>query len=404
MNLRTSHNQTIVTEAAPIASGGEGAVYRILQGSTPGRCVKVFGAAVDAGAKEPKLKALIELARRHPAPAGAQFTGCWPEELVYDNGRFVGFIMPLAVTGSVELYELARLDIDGSISTEFLRKYDRKTATGAESRLKLCLNIAAAVHYFHSLGAYTFVDFKPQNVLVTPGGKITLIDLDSAQIANNGRVQFPALVRTPEYTPPEGQQAASDHIQQTWDRFALAVVLYEVLIGLHPYTATFGGKYQAVNTLTDAIQSDLFVFGSNEKYVSCRPKPHDKFYDLPPDLQVLFVAAFSSNAQYRPDASEWGTELYRHLQGQTGGVRTRPTATPRPLPQTPGSRNGISGPWIVAIVSVFLLMAALIASNLPATNNPADQTFTGDREQSTQDETGRQRQTQPPRPRRASER
>src|SRR5690606_32507156 len=106
---------------------------------------------------------------------------------VYQGRQFAGFLMPLAHSQSISLYQLCTPRLRSSTKNKdvWAQKFDRSTGPGILARLKLCVNIAVAIHTIHKRNNYVIVDLKPQNILVSPAGKISLIDLDSIQI-NNG--------------------------------------------------------------------------------------------------------------------------------------------------------------------------------------------------------------------------
>lgn len=221
ITLQTSNKQNIVVEDKPFASGGEGAVHKIISPSQyKDCCVKLYISRLDKLRKrEQKIRHMIQ----NPLPDlnGLKSGGCivcFPQELVFETNRpnrFAGFIMPLAFNNSNQLYELC-VPKTKKLSSAWSSKYDRSTSKGIESRLKLCVNIAAAINFIHSANKFVLVDLKPQNILVTVDGKISVIDLDSTQITNNNKVLYSAQVATPEYVPVEGNQLnpAKDLIQK----------------------------------------------------------------------------------------------------------------------------------------------------------------------------------------------
>lgn len=190
---------------------------------------------------------------------------------------------------------------------------------------------------------------KPQNILVTQDGKISIIDLDSIQISYNNKVAFPAKVATPEYAPPESAKLdpAKDVISINWDRFSLAIMFYELLLGLHPYAASSSGQYNTLNTISEKIQSGLFPFGSKAKYISILPPLHNNFKIIPASIQNMFIKTFEdghSNPYARPSAENWGQLFYQEItqaaapiQAHTP-IQTAPVKQPQ-IQQTPTLSN-----------------------------------------------------------------
>lgn len=324
ITLTTAGGQTISVEDQPFASGGgEGVVHKIV---SPSRyndcCVKLYHDNKlyhdkDRALRERKLDFMV---RQPPDLRGMMNQGrlvCWPRELVYRNSRFVGFVMLLAFKGSHELYALTASGMN-NLPSAWHSKYDRDSVRGYESRLKLCVNIAAAVHKIHEARPYVLVDFKPQNMLVTDDGKVSLIDLDSVQITNGSHMLFHGPVATDDYAPVESDHIhpAKDFVLESWDRFSLAVVLYELLFGLHPYNASYQVPGKNLTTTAEGIKHGLFVFGSRKKHILVRPPPHDRFTRSPRYLQDLFMRAFDAghnNPTLRPTAEEWGKTIHIEL-------------------------------------------------------------------------------------------
>jgi serine/threonine protein kinase len=318
--FQTSKKHKITVQDSPLSSaGGEGQVHQIISPSSYKKryCVKIFH--LDKRTKEREQK-IIYMIKNPPSELdGGTFLICWPTELVYENNQFVGFIMPLAFKGSIALYELCRPVLKKNLPTEWY-KFDITTNTGVLLRLKLCVNIAIAIHKIHQLNHYVLVDMKPQNMLVTKAGKISIIDLDSIQIANGSRVIHPSHAVTAEYIPPEGYQQnlhpSIHYIEKSWDRFSMAVIFYEVLFGLPPYAATYGGQYTDCDTIPEKIQSGLFPHGTKARYIESLPKWHNNFKKIPPPLKLLFFKAFEeghNRPNVRPTAQQWGQVFYKEV-------------------------------------------------------------------------------------------
>ena len=320
MELKTSTGIKIKIEKTPFAKGGEGAVHRILSPiSHTHMCAKIYFPKARTPSRQKKIEFMI---KAPPSKLKSHnHIVCWPVEVLLASGEFSGFTMPLAFDQSIQLYELCTTKLKAKLEVSWHTKFDRESGVGVQSRLKLCTNLAAAIHSIHSMQNYVLVDMKPQNILVTDGGKVSIIDCDSIQIAQNGRVIFPAPVATPEYIPPEGANInpTINVVNQTWDRFSMAIMFYEVIFGLHPYAASFSGRFQDSVTIDSKIKDGLFVHGKNKVFLAVLPSLHKNFGVIPQKLKQLFIRAFDSGHRMpdvRPTAEEWGltifTELKRH--------------------------------------------------------------------------------------------
>lgn len=335
LTLKTSSGRTLKVEDTPFAKGGEGGVHKIISPSNSNLCAKIYFP------KERNIhrKNKIEYMVNNPPPnlSSTNHIICWSKEALYQGNNFVGFTMPIAFNGSIQLYELCTPKLKAKLPSKWKKKFDRDSSAGIQSRLKLCTNLAAAIHTIHQFKNYVLVDLKPQNVLVTDDGKVSLIDCDSIQISNNGRVMFPARVATPEYVPPEGVKInpSKNIVPQSWDRFSMAIMFYEVIFGLHPYAASFNGRYQNSTTLDSKIKSGLFVHGKNKKYISVLPPLHKNFGVIPSSLKQLFDRAFEKGHQMpdvRPSAEEWGRTLFTELKNGTKKIKPKVSITQKPKP------------------------------------------------------------------------
>ena len=72
-------------------------------------------------------------------------------------------------------YNLCQPEIPKKLDSQWHSTYDRGSQRGIISRLKLCVNIIAAVNMIHIGNKYIIVDLKPQNLLITSSGKVSII-------------------------------------------------------------------------------------------------------------------------------------------------------------------------------------------------------------------------------------
>lgn len=318
------------------SSGGEGEVRKVT--SPPAGlynvCVKVYYKNKRTAERENKIKFMVQNPPQQVQSNG--FLIGWPLDYVTDvNGHFLGFIMPLAFADSKQLTTITTPKMPKNLAKVWYDNFDR--AQGKRSlinRLKLINNIAIPIHYLHSTGKYVLRDFKPENVLFTADGKITIVDMDSVQICEGSHLLFAGTAATPNYMPPEyytkGVGKHPAHVlKKSWDGFVMSVVFYQVLFGLHPYVVTPRVQRDANSAdIYQNIADNLFPFGPNSHKVASYPPPHSKFEVLPADLKQLFFKSFTDNAAMRPEAADWG-KIAHQLVKAAGPV---PTPIPVPIP------------------------------------------------------------------------
>ena len=294
-----------------IAKGGEGEVYEI--SGDINNCVKIYHDRIRSQEKEEKIKYMV----LNPPEdlQGITYKICWPKDVIYKEGEFVGFIMPKAFDDSLLPYHLCQPLIPKKLNVKWHATFDRKTFKGITSRLKLSVNIVALVNRIHSTNKYIIVDLKPQNLLVTAFGKVSIIDLDSVQIVENKKVLFKAPVSTPEYTPPEASEIikVKSTISKDWDVFSLGVLVYEILCGIHPYVGSAKPPYQNLNTIQEKIKVNLTHITKGESAFSVLPPLHKSFYDYDTDLITIFKRIFKPyilNVSERPKLEDFGGTLF----------------------------------------------------------------------------------------------
>ncbi|MCA9061841.1 MAG: protein kinase [Planctomycetaceae bacterium] len=127
--------------------------------------------------------------------------------------------------------------IDGAPMNEWLKTRSLTFARVAEYLISVCRGLAAAHEQ-----RIVHRDLKPGNILVDHEGMPHITDFGLAKrlttdlsitVTQQGRI-----LGTPGYMPPE--QARGDHqaISERSDIYALGVILYEMLTGQRPFTAT----------------------------------------------------------------------------------------------------------------------------------------------------------------------
>ncbi len=110
--------------------------------------------------------------------------------------------------------------------------YARQDAVLKENVAQILIDAATGLSHVHESG-YMHLDFKPENILVTPNAAVRLIDFDLAQPIPEKPVKFSKNPGTPSYMAPE--QLKREPIDARADIFAFGVSAYELLTNQKPF-------------------------------------------------------------------------------------------------------------------------------------------------------------------------
>lgn len=273
-----------------LGSGGQGAVYDISQTHV----AKIYHNPPDSTVVD-KLRTMARRVRPELLSIAA-----WPSSLLYSSphGRAIGFLMP-AGHGRHEIFKLY---------TPATRKH---TFPNADFRFLLyaARNIAIAVSEVHA--AHSAVgDLNERNVLVGDDARVMLIDCDSFQVSDNGRV-FRCPVGVAHYTAPElqGRSFADMDRSESTDSFALAVLLFQVLgLARYPFiTALTNGTELSIE---EAIRSFRFAWAPDGLARGVQVPPRAISLSALGELGPLFIEAFSPNRP-RPLPADWINAITR---------------------------------------------------------------------------------------------
>ncbi|ODH01467.1 serine/threonine protein kinase [Nostoc sp. KVJ20] len=231
-------------------------------------------------------------------------TPAYPDEFKFKQGNFAG---------------------KEKESTWFISSKLRAILPAAEqgswiNYLQICILLARAVRRMHQAGL-AHSDLSNRNVLIDPTtGKCVVIDIDSLVVPD---LFPPDVLGTRGYIAPEVlttihlplHDPNRQHPSTATDQHALAVLIYQYLLGRHPLE---GPK---IHPASSTEEQELLEMGSKALFIEHPTdqsnRPHDlkiPYTALGPHLSKLFERAFVQglhSPQARPAAIEWERGLIK---------------------------------------------------------------------------------------------
>ncbi len=190
------------------------------------------------------------------------FHGCEVLSRIHHNEYVVNYIEHGKIAGTPYLL------------MEFIAGFNLKLLIGksdevlAENVAQIVLDMALGLEQVHESG-FIHLDFKPENIIVTPNANVRLIDFDLAQPKPGEPKKMSGNPGTPAYMAPEHLQHQA--IDQRADIFAFGVTAYEVLTGAKPFPG---------ETPDEILRKQL----NNELVV-----PRELNPDIPPALERILL-------------------------------------------------------------------------------------------------------------------
>lgn len=284
-------------------SGAEGAICGVA--GIPGLLVKAFKGD-RAAMREEKVVDMLLLPSAVALPANMT----WPLAAVYGRrarGDFIGYAM-LRSSAPFTLDQVYSYPVGAG-------DFDQKAKVG------IALEIAKTMERLHAAGI-AVGDGNPENIAVTPDGRVTLYDTDSFAVSTPwGRSYRCGVCRQP-YVPREIAEAAKGigyaesprPFDAHSDDYMLAIHAFRLLNnGAHPFCcALVRDKHDKEMARRIAERESPFFRRVPGCARPCYAPPQRAF---PPFLREMWGRAFLGPLGSVPTAGQWAKALERYRSG-----------------------------------------------------------------------------------------
>jgi serine/threonine protein kinase len=252
----------------------------------------------------------------------------------------------------VTIYDVGEHEEQAFIVMEHLaggsvaQRLRRPTPVPRAAAMRWLDGAASALDYAHSR-EIVHRDVKPGNLLLDDAGRVAVADFGIARIATDSALtQTGQVLGTAAYLSPE--QAQGKPATDASDRYALAVVAYELLTQRKP----FEGELPAAQA---------------RQHIESPVPPASATADLPKAVDGVLERGMAKDPADRPATA---TEFVQDLRGAMQDAPTAATAVaparfirepPPPPPPAPASERS-RRPFLIALAAVVFVLAVVIAA------------------------------------------
>jgi hypothetical protein len=291
-----------------LGAGGMGVVYEAVDRERGARVALKTLRTLDANALlrfKSEFRALQDLQHPNLVSLGEliEDRGQWffTMELV-DGIDFLAWVRPGAISAMADTMDSGTHVPSAPVVPAAGPGYDEKRLRAAMAQLASGLVTLHRAQKIHR-------DVKPSNIMVTPEGRVVLLDFGLVADADQIRASETQVVGTTAYMAPE--QAAAKPVGPEADWYAVGVLLYEALTGRLP----FSGK-------------PLEVLMDKQRFEP--PPPRALCAEVATDLDALCAELLRFDPNARPAAEEILKRLGVREASQSVGMRAIQMSTQAP--------------------------------------------------------------------------
>jgi serine/threonine-protein kinase len=203
-------------------------------------------------------------------------------------------------------------------------EYCDRTRLGVDARIDLFRNVCEAVEHAHR-HMVVHRDLKPGNILVTADGNAKLLDFGIARTLDRERSSGTATLTghahpmTLAYASPE--QVRGEPITTASDVYALGILLYKLLSGLHPYRKEFSSPSDAERVICEEepTRPSVRLMGEDDRTAMAAARgtsPQRLARALDGDLDTIVLMALRKEPNRRyASVAHFAEDLLRYQAG-----------------------------------------------------------------------------------------